>query len=290
MNRFRLLSTIILLLAAQISVASSTREVNLGPNAALLYWAAFSEMQDSAISDATQLNAILDGTAPYDDSQYKDLLEKNRSALEIMAHGARRPFCDWGLGYGYLKEMGPDTPVDYVRKALALGRLNVLYALHLQVIGDKEGSVRALATGLRFSRDVANGGTLFATLVSKNLLVAHLRAIAFVLHTNELSDSQRGALQKAFTELGPDPLDWQSAMRREMEALNRPPWEAPLSLDLVTKAYVAALKDPSSLPKLEDLIAGAPQPLRDVIPNPKQVLAQKQDLASKLLEMRSKLQ
>ena len=52
MNIFRLLSTITLLLVAQISAASSNREVNLGPNAALLYWAAFYEMQDSAISDA----------------------------------------------------------------------------------------------------------------------------------------------------------------------------------------------------------------------------------------------
>jgi hypothetical protein len=290
MNRFHLLSTIILLLPAQISAASSPREANLGPNAALLYWAAFSEMQDSAISDAKQMNAILDGTAPYDDSQYRDLVEKNRFALDIMAHGARRPFCTWGLGYGFAEELGPKTPVEYVRKALVLGRLNVLYAYHLAEIGDKERSVRALATGLRFSQDVANGGTLFATVVAKSLLVAHLRAIAFVLHTKEIPDSQRGALQKALAELGPDPLDWQSAMKREMEVLNRPPWQASVSLDLVTKAYVAALKDPSTLPKLENLIAGTPQPLRDVIPNPKQVLEEKQDLTGKLQELRSKLQ
>src|SRR2546429_6402367 len=38
----------------------------------------------------------------------------------------------------------------------------------------KDAAVHALAVGVLFSHDVANGGTLFATLVAKNLLVTHL--------------------------------------------------------------------------------------------------------------------
>jgi hypothetical protein len=290
MNISRLLSTIILLLAAQICAASSTREVQLGPNAALLYWAAFSEMQDSAITDAAKLNAIVDGTAPYDDSQYRDLVEKNRSALDMMAHGARRPFCDWGLGYGYYEEMGPATPVDYVWKARALGSLNVLYALHLQSGGDKEKAVQALAAGILFAHDVANGGTLLSTLVAKHLLVAHFNAVALALHAGGLSAGQRLVLQKALAQIGPEGLDWQSAIRREMELLNRPPWQASGPPDRVTQAYVGALSDPTMLPKLEEVIAGTSEPLHDVIPNPKKVLDEKQDFTDKLREIRSKLQ
>jgi hypothetical protein len=288
MNSFRSVALLILLPILAGSSMLAQQKASLGDNAALRYWAAFAQMQDSAITagEAKTLNSILDSTTPYDDLEYKDLVEKNRAALDIMARATALPNCDWGLDY----QMGPDTPVEYVRKALVLGRLNALYAFHLQVIGDKDGSVRALATGLRFSHDVANGGTLFATVVAKGILVAHLKAIAFVLHTGELSVPQRRVLQTAITQLGPEPLDWQSAMRREMEVLNRAPWQASVPLDRVTQAYVAALNDPSKLPKLEDLIAGTPLPLRDVIPNPKKVLEEKQDLTGKLREIRSKLQ
>jgi hypothetical protein len=61
-------------------------------------------------------------------------------------------------------------------------------------------------------------------------------------------------------------------------------------LERVTQAYVGALNDPSTLPKLEQVIATVPQPLRDVIPNPKHVLEEKKDWTEKLQEMRSKLQ
>jgi hypothetical protein len=156
--------------------------------------------------------------------------------------------------------------------------------------GDKDGAVRALANGLYFSHDVANGGSLFATLIAKDLIATHLRAIAFAMHMGALSAAQRSVLQKSLAALGPAGLDWQSGMRREMGVLNRPPWQASIPLERVTQAYLAALDNPSTLPKVEDLLAATPQPLRDVIPDPKEVLQQKQDLSDKLREMRSLLQ
>jgi len=290
MNIFRLLSAIVLLLAAQISAASSTREASLGPNAALLYWAAFSEMQDSAISDATALNAVLDGAAPYDDLQYKELVEKNRFALDIMSRGTSRPFCDWGLGYGFAEEMGPATPVGYVWKARALGSLNVLYAFHLQSGGNKDGAVRALAAGILFARDVANGGTLVSALVAKRLLIARLNALALALHTGGLSAGQRLVLQKAVAQLGPEGLDWQSVMRREMAVLHKADPGDSAALAEIEPVYQKALNDPSTLPALEQMRSSAPQSLAALIPNPKRVLEEKRDLTGKLLEIRSSLQ
>jgi len=294
MKILRLLSTVMLLLilvlAVQVSAASSTREVNLGPNAALLYWSAFSEMQDSAIGDGKELNAIVDGTVPYDDLQYKDLVEKNRFALDIMARGASRPFCDWGLGYGFSEEMGPATPVGYVWKARALGSLNVLYALHLQSGGDKEAAVRALAAGIIFAHDVANGGTLVSALVAKRLLVAHFNAMALALQKGGLSAAQRLVLQKAVAQLGPEGLDWQLVVHREMAVLYKADPSDSAALAELEPVYLKALKDPSTLPALEQMRSSAPQSLAALIPNPKRVLEEKQDLTGKLLEMRSKLQ
>jgi hypothetical protein len=173
---------------------------------------------------------------------------------------------------------------------LVLGRLNVLGAFHLLKIGNKDGAVRTLAAGLRFSHDVANGGSLFATVIAKDLLVNHLRAVAGALHIEQLSAMQRARLQQTVTGLGSHGVDWQSAIKQEMGVLNKPPWQESVSLVRVTQAYLAAANDPSQLPKLNQLLATVPQPLRDVIPNPKEVLEQKQELDEQLMQTRSLLQ
>jgi hypothetical protein len=288
MKPSRFILSMILVAGLTTCSALAQQKVKLGENAALRYWSAFAQMQDSAITDqqVKELGAILDGTTPYDDSKYKDLVEKNRHALETMARGTALANCDWGLDYA----LGPETPIVYVGKATALARLNVLYAFHLQIIGDKEGTARALVAGLRFSSDIANGGSLLATLLAKDSLVKHLTAIAFVLHTEGLSAPQRSMLQKALAQLGSDPLDWQSAIKLEIDVLSGLPWPSSAPSARVTQAYVAALKDPSMLPKLQEIVATLPQPVQGLIPNPERVLKNKQDLTDKLQEVRSRLQ
>lgn len=289
----KILNTILsMILIALLSAGSALaqRNTSLTENAALRYWSAFSEVQDSGITDqqAKELNAILDGTAPYDDSKYKDLLEKNKLALEIMARATSLPNCDWGLDYG----LGHDVPVDYARKALVLGRLNVLYAFHLLKTGNKDGAVRALVAGLRFSHDVGNGGSLFATLIAKDLLMNHLRAVAGALRLEQLSAGQRSQLQTAVARVG-EGLDWSMAAKRDLEALRGDyagNSQTSAALTRIISSYVAALNDESKLPALDQSVQGAPQELANVIPNAKRVLEQKQDLSNTLLQTRALLQ
>ena len=287
MKTFRPISTLILLiLSANATFAQS--KVRLGDNAALRYWSAFAQIQDAGITQeqAKEFHAVLAGTAPYDDSKYKDLAEKNRPAVETMARGTMLPACDWGIEYALREE----APVDFVRKALLLGRLNTLWAFHLMQTGDQDRAVRTLVAGIRFSRDVANGGTLFAALTGKDLLVVHLGAIDILMHSKELSALQRSMLRKSVAGGGLEGVDWQSAVRLEMEVLNRPDWHVSGAVEGVTQAYMAALKDPAALPKLQQVIASAPQRFRDVIPNPQRVLEEQKDLHEKLAQMRSRLQ
>ena len=138
-----------------------------------------------------------------------------------------------------------------------------------------------LATGLRFSHDVASGGTLFATVAAKDLIAAHLRAVAFVLHMAELSGPQR--------LVGPDGLDWQSAMRRELEVFRGLDSQASASLARIIPTYITVLNNPSMLPTLQRMIASAPRPLSDIIPSPKRVLEEKQDLTARLIQIGSLL-
>ena len=277
----------VVLLLALSSWAFAEPRAKLGDNAALRYWAAFSEMQDWATTpeNAKELRAILDGTAPYDDLKYKDLVAKNEQALHVMQRGTTLRNCDWGLDY----DLGPDTPVEYVRNALELGRLNVLYALHQMTNGDKDGAVRTLAAGMHFAHDVAQGGSLFATLVAKDLLESHFQTAEFAMHAG-ISTEQLAVLRKAVAEAGREGLDWESAIRLEMAALDRPPWQKNVALAGVTQAYVNVLKNPSTLPDFERLLETIPMPLHDVIPGPQRVLEEKQEFDRKLERTKTALE
>jgi hypothetical protein len=262
----------------------------MADNAALRYWAAFSQLQDAAITDqeAKELNSVLERMGPFDISRYNDLIQKNTLALEIMARGTLLPNCDWGLDYG----LGADVPVDYARKALALGRLNILYVMHLYHSGNKDGAIAALAAGLRFSQDLANGGSLFATLAAKDLIVTHLTAVSDALRMGQLSTSQRSHLQNAVAVLG-NGLDWPAAAKKDLEALGAHYSADPqvsVALKSIVSSYTAFLKDESNLPRLTDAINHAPPELAQLIPNPKRVEEQKQELSEKLQQTRMQLQ
>jgi len=297
MNRFRTILSIVLffLIPAGAAMAQQKPEAN----AALRYWSAFAQMQDSAITpdQAKELSLIVEGSAPYSDLKYRDLVEKNRPALETMIRGTALPYCDWGIDY----ELGHDAPVDYVRKALEIGRLNVLYAFHLSIAGDSDGAVRALAAGVRFSRDVASGGTLFAAVVAKSLLASDLRVMGFLVHVSqpELSATQKSTLKRALAQLPPDGLDWQSAVKREFAVLRMPVRtsegdtpldpEAQAALAEIASSYVAMLGNPALLPELQQKIASAPPPVPDMIPSPGRVLEAKQSLTESILQLNSAL-
>lgn len=289
MNIPRMIAAVILLVFVSLESAS-TQNAKLGDNAALRYWSAFAQMQDAALTDeqVKELNGILDGPVPYNDSKYKELVERNRPAIETMIRATQLPSCEWGVDY----QLGSDAPVDYVRKALALGRLNVLYTFHLMIARDADGAARALAAGLRFSHDVANGGTLFATVVAKDLLVTHLRAVQFVLHDEQRvpSAAQLALVKKAIARLGPDGLDWQAAMKREFGIPLKLDAQASAALARIVPMYLTALNDPSVLPKLEQMRASAPMPVPDLIPSARRVVEEKQELIAKLRETRARLQ
>jgi hypothetical protein len=284
-----------LLVTVSFAVAGwSQPSVPLGQNAALQYWSAMSVIQDAGISEqqAKELNAILDGSAPYDDSKYWGLLQKNRPALELMARGTSIPNCDWGLDWGPNYEFGADLPGEYIKRARVLGRLNVLYALHLLGTGNRDAAVDTLAAGLEFSRDVGNGGSLFAALVAKDLLVSHLKAISSAVQSGQVSAAQRSRLQVAIGRLGKG-LDWQMAMKRDLESLRsisaRTP-QASAALTRIISAYTVAMNDESMLPAVNKAIEASPQDLAQVIPVPKRVLEQKKELNDALQQASSLLQ
>ena len=116
-------------------------------------------------------------------------------------------------------------------------------------------------------------------------------AVGDGLRMGQLSASQQSVLQNAVAALG-DGLDWSAAARRDLEALrshHAKDEQSAAALNRIISSYSAFLNDQSKLPILTQAISGAPQELASVIPNPKRVLEQKQELANKLQQTRGLL-
>lgn len=272
------------LLSSLVLPAQQSAETRLGENAALRYWSAFAQMRDSSVSQeqAKELQAILEGTAPYDELKHRDLVERNRLAVETLQRGAALSNCDWGLEY----QLASEAPIEHVRKALALGRLNVLYSMHQFQIGDRSGGIRTLSAGIRFSRDVAAGGPLVAALAGKTLLVSHLRLVAFAAVEKALSPSEKALISSALGRIGTEGVDWQAAIRLEFEILARSGSPAPAA---VSDQYQQVLQDPGQLPRLQKTIASTPKVVAGRIPNPQRLLDQKRELDEQLRAIRLRL-
>lgn len=271
----------IALLAA--ALAMPTLAQKLGDNAALRYWSAFAVMQQETVTPAKakELNAVLEGHAPYQDTEYRDLIQRNREALETLHRGAQLAVCDWGVDYA----LGPDAPVDYVRKALGLGRLNVLSVFHLLQNGQRAAAVERLAGGLRFARHVGQGGSLFAALAAKSLIVTHLRTIAFAQNTERdgLTAKEKSLLLAAADA---SDVDWREALRVEFEVSLRP---ATKEGQVLAAEYLAALADPTRLAALQRSITTAPKALASRVPKPERVLDEQRDLAGHRQRVRTLL-
>lgn len=290
MNRLRFALLVIVAAFVSAGPAAGQTTASANRNAALRYWSAFSVMQDSAITadQAAELNAVLAGRAEYDDSKFSAVVEKNKLPLEIMTRATKLPDCNWGLDDSF----GGDEPVEYARNALALGRLNVLYSLHLLNGGDKAAAVNAITAGLRFSRDVANGGTLFATLAADQLITEHLRAATFAVRTAYLSAPQRSVLSNAVARLGPDGLDWRSAVDHEFQVTRTHfpnDAQAAAAVTRIDYAYVKALQNPSALSEVDEAIHAAPPAVARLIPLPRRVVEDKQALTAEIGQARTLL-
>jgi hypothetical protein len=66
--------------------------------------------------------------------------------------------------------------------------------------------------------------------------------------------------------------------------------KASAAVGQIVPVFVSALNNPSVLRKLEEMRAAGPQPLPEIIPNPRHVIEERQDLIDKLQQTRLRLQ
>ena len=303
--KWKLLFSLIFLVTAAFALADSTQKP--ADNAALRYWMAFAQMNDSQISPAEvmRMNAMINGGSPWDEREFGPIVERNKAAIETMIRGSHLPYCEWGLE----TDLGPDTPIEYVPKAGALARLNNMYSMRLASAGDYHGAVRSTIAGVRFAQHLAENGSFLGALTAKTALIPALLQAERLAVSNQVPPDDLAALRETVTALPIGGLDWSFAAHAEGAALHsvliemsdsrnlqalhekwfgdvpdaefRAPTRKEIEqLDRVMAHYAQLLRLPpeqaeAQLPALQKEIADLDKTSRTGVPNPARMLAQR---------------
>ncbi len=289
------------------AIADSTQKP--ADNAALRYWMAFAQMNDSQIShpDAMRMDAMINSGSPWEEKQFGPILEQNKAAIETMIRGSQLPYCDWGLE----SDLGPETPIDYVPKARALARLNNMYAMRLASSGDYHGAARSTIAGIRFAQHLAENGSFLSALTAKAALIPALIQAERIAASNRLPADDLASVRQAVRGLPDGGFDWPSATRAEATALHsalarmtasnakslyeqwygsapdagfHPPTKTEIDhLDRVMESYARLLEmspeqAAKQLPVLQKQIADLDQTSRRGIPDPARMLAARTEI------------
>jgi hypothetical protein len=182
-------------------------------NAALRYWMAFAVMRDPPADKATAdlLERVSEGKEAWDEAKLGPIVDNNRQVLEIMQRTSTLAFCDWGLEY----DLGPNTPVAHLARARTLGRLSVVAGKRMQAQGQIPQAVDMWLAGVRFSRHIAEGGSLISALSARRVMAASLRAIHRDAVLKALDADTKKRIEQVLRAMPEDGFDWAVAMKRE---------------------------------------------------------------------------
>ncbi|MFZ3341250.1 MAG: hypothetical protein WA213_10240 [Terriglobales bacterium] len=207
--RSRVFATILIALASVNWMHATVKYPAETKNAALRYWMAFAEMQDTWADKTTQelLEKTAAGEAAWDESKLAPILDANADAISMMQRATKLPECDWGLEYG----RGWKASIAYAPRARALARLNTLEGMRELAKGDTQSAVHTWLAGVRFSQDLTRGGSLIFALMAKNVLLPDLRLLAQAARDGRLNDEEKREVLAAVRALPEDAFDWGSA-------------------------------------------------------------------------------
>jgi hypothetical protein len=208
-NRKKTMAFVSVLLLLSFSAPAQVKRPTETRNAALRYWLAFGEMQDPSADP--EISLLLKRTAageiPWNEAKLGAILDKNESAVLRMQRATKLPDCDWGIEYSD----GPTASIAYAPKARVMASLNTLYGMRQAAKGNEQAAVQTWLYGIRFSQDIAKGGSLIFSIIAKLSLVPDLHAITQAIQSGKLSRAQRHEIAQVVSALPESGFDWSSA-------------------------------------------------------------------------------
>ena len=174
-------------------------------NAALRYWIAFADMQDPPTDETTRqlLEKTVSGDVPWDEAKLGGIVQQNVTAILEMRRATKLPECDWGLEYS----LGPRASVAFMMKLACWAR------------GDSQAALKSWMTGVKFSQDLASGGTLVFVLVARAALLSDLKAIKISAEQGTLNSAARREALLALNSLPATGFNWSSSWQLETHVI-----------------------------------------------------------------------
>ena len=247
-------------LAAVLCVATNcSAQINVPPetrNAALRYWMAMGDLQDPPADKETQelLEKTAAGQTSWNEPKLGPILDANTRAIQEMQRATKLPDCDWGLEYS----RGPGASISYLTRARVLARLNTLYGMRLMAKGETQDAVDAWLDGVRFSQDLAKGGTLIFKLVARTALLSDFQAMTNAAEAGSLSANQKAEIAATVHLSPPDVFDWSEALGLE---------------EATFEALVGEIRAAKNPAQAYQEIDGEPWPKNYVLPSQKEIVA-----------------
>ena len=147
--KFRLLATLIVVLAGAGAAPAQATFPPETDNAALRYWFALAELREPPDDDATRnlFGETLAGRVPWDEAKLGPILDSNLDAVRTIQRATKLPVCNWGFDY----RNGAMPPWFAVRGRL-LSHLNELQGIREMAHGDSRMAVDTWLTGVHDER------------------------------------------------------------------------------------------------------------------------------------------
>jgi hypothetical protein len=239
----------------------NARRATVVPNAAGIYWQAFSAMpslkdEQKKILDA----ATASTTAPLTD-ELKPIIAQFRVALHELHRARAVAPCDWQLD----TDAGPELLLPHLQKARDLGRVALLRARQRFAAGETDAAVADVVAVLKMARDCGSSEILISFLVNVAIEKSAIEVLAS--HLPRLKREQLDQLAASLREL-PATNDVASSIRAEEHLFGD--W-----LDRKINAEVAKLNDSQAGGKLLAAIGASTGLESDLNPKPDDAVGQR---------------
>src|SRR2546422_2464835 len=207
--KFRLLATIMAVLASAHTARAQAMLPPETDNAALRYWFALAELWEPPDDDATRhlLEATFAGQVAWDETKLGPITDSNLDAILTMQRATKIPECNWRFDYRH----GARMPVWFGMRARLLSNLNALQGIREMAHGDSRTAVDTWLAGVHFGQDVSRSGPVIAALIAHAIILDNLHSLRDSARQGKLNEEQKTELSVVVKTMPEDGFDWGAA-------------------------------------------------------------------------------